>query len=184
MVESDRQRGVGVFSNRQEAEQALNELKASGFPMDKVSIIAKQAEENDQLGEASMSDKVGNKDVSTATGVAANTMANSALGTVLVGLGSLAIPGIGSVIAAGTLGLALTASTAAIGVEALASNGLVNALTEQGIPEKQASIYRDRLLIGRYLVFVDGTEEEIDRAKGIFSDKGIEDWGVYNSSPA
>jgi len=33
MTVSDRKRAVGVFSSRQQAEQALNELKASGFPM-------------------------------------------------------------------------------------------------------------------------------------------------------
>lgn len=40
MVLNDDKRAVGVFSSRQKAEYALNELKASGFPMDKVSIIA------------------------------------------------------------------------------------------------------------------------------------------------
>jgi hypothetical protein len=61
---------------------------------------------------------------------------------------------------------------------------LVRTLTDLGIPEKQARVYSDRLHQGDYLVIVDGTEDEIGRAEGIFSDRGIQDWSVYNSPQA
>jgi hypothetical protein len=184
MVENERKHGVGVFSNRQKAEQALNELKASGFPMDKVSIIARDADQNEKLGGAQVSDRIGNKDVGGATGVVGEVATNSALGGVLVGLGSLALPGIGPIIAAGSLATALVATVASTGIEAAAIGGLVRAIADLGIPEEQARVYSDRLHQDNYLVIVDGTQDEISRAEPIFSNQGIQDWGVYHPSQA
>lgn len=99
----------------------------------------------------------------------------------LVGLGSLAIPGIGPIIAAGSVATALVATVAGTGIEAAAIGGLVRGLTDLGIPEEQARVYSDHLHQGDYLVIVDGTEDEIGRAQAIFSDRGIQDWSVYNS---
>lgn len=184
MVGSDEKRAFGVFSSRQEAEQALNELKASGFPMNNVSILARDAEKGEQLSGAQLSDRIGNKDVENATGVVGEIATDSALGAVLVGLGSLAIPGIGPVIAAGSVGAALVATVASSGIEAARIGGLVKALTDLGIPEEQARVYTDHLHQGDYLVSVDGTQDEIGRAEAIFSDQGIQDWNIYNSSQA
>jgi hypothetical protein len=179
-VVSDKKRAFGVFSSRQEAEQALNELKASGFPMDQVSVIAKDADPNEQLGGAEMSDRIGNQDAAAGTGVAGDIATSSALGSVLIGLSSLAIPGVGAVIAAGSVGLALAASVAGTGIEAAAISGLVKALGDLGIPEEQARTYSDHLYNGHYLVVVDGTDDETGRAEAIFSNRGIQDWGIYN----
>lgn len=181
MVVSHEKRAFGVFSSRQEAEQALNELKASGFSMDRVSIVARDADQGEELGGAELTDRIGNKDVGNATGVVGEIATNSALGSVLVGLGSLAIPGIGPVIAAGSVGAALVATVAGTGIEAAAIGGLVRALGDLGIAEEQARIYGDHLYQGNYLVIVDGTEDEIGRVEPIFSDRGIQDWNIYNS---
>jgi hypothetical protein len=54
---------VGVFSSRQETEQALNQLNRSGFPMDKVSVIARDADRQDDIAGVDVSDRVGNKAV-------------------------------------------------------------------------------------------------------------------------
>ena len=189
MVVSDQKRAFGVFSSGQEAEQALTELKASGFPMEKVSIIgkhvdAKQADQYDQLGGAQISDRVGNKNLGSATAVVADTLAGSFWGTVLVGLGSLALPGIGPVIAAGSLGLGLVSSIAGFGIGAVNASGLVRALADLGIPEEQARVYSDRLQQGDYFVIVDGTDEEIHRAEALFTNRGIQNWGIYNPPKA
>lgn len=184
MVVSDRKRAFGVFSSREAAEQALNELKASDFPMDKVSIIAKDAEDNQQIGGTQVSDRVGDRDVGTPTGVVADALSTATWGGILVGLSSLALPGIGPILAAGSLGASLVTAVAGSGVGALASGNLVKALTDLGIPEAQASTYSDRLSAGDYLVIVEATEDEISRAEKILSDREIEAWGVYNSPSA
>lgn len=177
MVTSNQTRALGLFSNREDAEQALTELKSSGFPMDKVSVVARDAGES--VGETQTSAQVGDKNLDTGAGVVGETLTNSALATALVGLGSLAIPGIGPMIAAGTLGAALVAGVASTGVAAAAFGGVVKALTDLGIPEETARIYTDRLRAGDYLVVVDGTEDDISRAQGIFSGRGIQNWGVF-----
>jgi hypothetical protein len=184
MVESQEKRAFGVFRDRQAAEQALNELKASGFPMSKVSIIARDADQGEQLSGAEVTDHIGNKDLGAGTGVVGEVATNSALGSVLVGLGSLAIPGLGPIIAAGSIATALVATVASTGIEAAAFGGLVKAVTDLGIPEEQARAYSDRLHQGDYLVIVDGTEDEIGRVQPIFSNRGIQSWSVYNSSQA
>ena len=177
MVTSNQTRALGLFSNREDAEQALTELKSSGFPMDKVSVVARDAGE--AVGETETIAQVGDKNLDTGAGVVGETLTNASLATVLVGLGSLAIPGIGPIIAAGTLGASLVAGVASTGVAAAAFGGVVKALTDLGIPEETARIYTDRLRAGDYLVVVDGTEDDISRAQGIFSSRGIQNWGIF-----
>jgi len=184
MVVSEQKHAFGVFSSHQNAEQALNELKTSGFSMDKVSLIAKQTEQDEQLAGAQVSDHIGNQNIQSPTGVVADALAGSFWGTVLVGLGSLALPGIGPVIAAGSLGLGLVTSAAGIGIGALASGNLIKVLANLGIPEEQASVYSDHLLRGNYLVILEGTDDEISRAEAIFSNQAIQDWSIYNFSQA
>ena len=69
-----------------------------------------------------------------------DTLTNTALATLLVGLGSLAIPGIGPIIAAGTFGASLVACVASTGVAARLFGGVVKALTDLGIPKKQLEL--------------------------------------------
>jgi hypothetical protein len=100
-----------------------------------------------------------------------------------VGLGALAIPGIGPVMLAGATATAIatTLSGTAIGA---ATGGLIGALIGLGIPEERARVYYDRVSRGDYLVMVEGTEEEIRRAELILSPRGIQDWGIYDTPKA
>ncbi|HCF27633.1 MAG TPA: hypothetical protein DEV81_10650, partial [Cyanobacteria bacterium UBA11049] len=74
----------------------------------------------------------------TPTGVVADTLTGATWGSILVGFGSLAIPGIGPIIAAGSVGAALVAGVAGTGIGAAATGALVKALTDIGIPEAEA----------------------------------------------
>jgi hypothetical protein len=98
---------VGVFSSRQETEQALNQLNRSGFPMDKVSVIARDADRQDDIAGVDVSDRVGNK---ADEGAASGALTGGTLGGVtglLVGVGALAIPGLGPVLLAGEVATAI-----------------------------------------------------------------------------
>lgn len=178
---NNQKQAAGVFLERQPAEQALKDLKSSGFPMDKLSVIAKDHEE---LSGKETSDRIGEQNVNTATGAVADTFAHASWGTVLVGLSSLALPGIGPILAAGSLGAALIATTAGLGISAVATEALVKALVGFGIPQAQAESYGDHLHQGHYLVFVEGTDDEIHRAEEILNRQDIQDWGVYTASPS
>ena len=173
-------RAVGVFSSHRDAEHALSELRDSGFSMDQVSVVAKDADRNDQIAGADMSDQVGNKADKGATAGAVTGGALGGLGGLLVGLGALAIPGIGPVMlaGAGATALATTITGGAIGA---AAGGLVGALVGLGIPEEHARSYNERVSRGDYLVMVDGTQEDIHRAQMVLSHRGIQDWGIYDA---
>jgi hypothetical protein len=77
--------------------------------------------------------------------------------------------------------IATTLSGGAIGA---AAGGLVGALVGLGIPEERAKVYNDRLSRGDYLIFVEGTEDEIRRAETILHHRGIQEWGIYDAIDA
>ncbi|MEM6755061.1 MAG: YsnF/AvaK domain-containing protein, partial [Cyanobacteria bacterium P01_C01_bin.38] len=125
-------------------------------------------------------EKVGNK---ADEGAAAGAVTGGALGGItglLVGLGALAIPGIGPIIFAGAEATAI-ATTLAGGAIGAATGGLVGALIGLGIPEEKAKVYSDRVAGGSFLVMVTGTEAEVKRAETIMQRSGVEEFGIYNA---
>jgi hypothetical protein len=177
MALQQRKRAVGTFPSRQEAEAALNDLRNSGFNMDRVSILAKNADRNDQIAGADVKDR-GDNEAQEGAGIGA--VAGTVLGGVgglLVGLEALIIPGVGPFLAAGTI--ATTLAGAGIGA---AAGSLVGALTGAGIPEEDAQAYSERVSQGDYLVMIEGTEDEINRAGSILRNRNIRNWNVYNVS--
>jgi hypothetical protein len=189
MITKDTIRALGVFANSQQIEQAINELKAGDFPLEKVSVIAKDVEQGEKLGETQISDglrptfgdRIGNQDVNT-TGAVGDTLTATTWGSALLGLSSLALPGLGAVLAAGSVGVALVSSVAGVAVGAAANQNLLKALGDLGIPEEKARVYSDRLQQSYYLLILEGSEEEIHRVEPILRDRGIEYWGVYDST--
>lgn len=177
---SSNRRAVGVFSNRRDAENALHELKASGFDMNRVSVITRDAHGSQEIEGAEVSKKVGNK---ADKGAGAGALSGGALGGLtglLVGLGTLAIPGIGPVMLAGEVATALATTAAGTAIGA-ASGGLIGGLVGLGIPEKEAKAYSDRVHQGDYLVIVDGSDEDIRRAEMALNHaNGLQDWATYD----
>jgi uncharacterized membrane protein len=180
MALGQHKRAVGVFSSRHDAENAMNELNRSGFPMNNVSIIARDAGRGDDIAGVDVSGRVGNKADEGATAGALTGGTLGGLTGLLVGLGSLAIPGVGPVILAGEIATTL-ATTLAGGAIGAAAGGLLGGLIGLGIPEERARRYNDRVSRGDYLVLVNGSDAELARAEAILNHRGIEDWGVYNS---
>lgn len=89
----------------------------------------------------------------------------------LAGIGALAIPGVGPLIAAGPIMGAL----AGLGVGG-AVGGLVGALVGMGIPEYEAKRYEGRVKDGGILLSVHcDSSEEISRAKEILKATGADD---------
>jgi hypothetical protein len=177
-------RAVGVFPNRPAAEQAMHELRDSGFPMGRVSIITRDADKHDNdIAGAEVRDRVGNKADEGATIGAVSGGVLGGLTGLLVGLGTLAIPGVGPIMLAGATATTL-ATTLAGGAIGAVSGGLLGALIGLGIPEERARVYEDRIARGGYLVIVDGTDEDIARAESILHRRGIEEYGVYDAPAA
>jgi len=180
MVATKHKRAVGVFPNYKEAEQAFRELKDSGFPMEKVSVIVRDADQHDNLAEAGIKEEnIGNKaDEGAATGAVTGGVLGGLTG-LLVGLGTLAIPGVGPILLAGEVATALATTAAGTAIGA-AAGGLLGALIGLGIPEERARVYDERVSQGDYLVIITSTEEEIRRAERILGRRGIQEWGIYD----
>lgn len=181
-------RAVGVFRTRRDAEYALHELRDSGFPMDKVSVVARDADRDDEIAGADVRDRPTDtsrdrSDNQADLGATKGAITGGALGGLtglLVGLGILAIPGIGPVMLAGATAttIATTLSGTAIGA---VTGGLLGALVGLGIPEEKARVYNERVSRGEYLVIVDGRDEEIGAAEAILHRRGIQEWGIYDA---
>ncbi|BAZ15697.1 multi-sensor signal transduction histidine kinase [Calothrix sp. NIES-4071] len=179
MVVGLHRRAVGVFSHRREAENALHELRNSGFAMDRVSVIAQDIDGNDNIAGAEVHDKVGNK---ADEGASLGALSGGTLGGLtglLVGLGTLAIPGVGPIMLAGATATAIATTLAGAGIGA-AAGSLLGGLVGLGIPEEEARGYNSRVERGHYLVIVDGTASEIATAEAIMRRHGIEDFQVYD----
>ncbi|HEY9688800.1 MAG TPA: hypothetical protein V6D46_02320, partial [Coleofasciculaceae cyanobacterium] len=115
-------------------------------------------------------------------GATGGAVAGGTLGGVtglLVGLGLVAIPGIGPVMLAGATATAI-ASTISGSVIGAVSGGLVGGLVGLGLPEDRAKIYHDRVAKGDYLVIVEGSADDIAKAESILSHRKIHEWYTYN----
>jgi hypothetical protein len=111
------------------------------------------------------------------TGVGTGGALGGALGW-LVGIGALAIPGVGPFIAAGPIMAAL--GGAAVGA---AVGGITGALIGMGIPEFEAKRYEGRVREGGILISVHTeSSEEIARAKQIFESAGAKDIATANEA--
>jgi hypothetical protein len=144
----------------------VDQLKAAGFSNNDISVL--------------LPDKTGTKDFAheqhtkapegAATGAGTGGVLGGALGW-LVGIGALAIPGLGPFIAAGPILAALSGAAAGA-----ALGGVTGALIGLGIPEYEAKRYEGKIKEGNVLISVhtdDSTERA--RAKTIFEQAGVED---------
>jgi hypothetical protein len=132
-------------------------------------------------------ENLGSKDIAVAgaskapEGATAGGVSGAAIGGVLgwlAGIGSLAIPGVGPLIAAGPIVGAL-AGAGAVG----AAGGLIGAIAGFGIPEYEAKRYEGRIRKGGILLSVHADDSEwTSKAKEILEETGAED--VSSSSEA
>jgi hypothetical protein len=144
-----------MFDDTMHARQAVEDLVDSGFAREDISLVARGTDEDIEHYNAR------GEDVSQGAGIGA---ALGGVGGLLVGLGALAIPGVGPVVAAGTIGSAL----AGAGIGALAG-GLIGALVDAGIPDDHAEIYTEGVRRGGTLVMLDTTNEMAERAVSILN---------------
>ena len=86
MVDRKYKRAVGTFASRGDAEKALYKLRDSGFSMDKVSLLAKNADGNDKIAGAEVKNEPRGNEAQEGVGIGATT------GSVLGGLGGLVCP--------------------------------------------------------------------------------------------
>jgi uncharacterized protein (TIGR02271 family) len=154
---------VGLFRDATEAERSIRDLKAAGFSDSQIGVLMQ-----DRAEERRFAMDTGTK---TGEGAATGAVSGGVLGGIvglLAGVGALAIPGIGPIIAGGAL--ASTLAGAGIGA---AAGGLIGALIGMGIPEEDARYYESGLREGGILVTVDAGANAA-QARRILLDAGAE----------
>ncbi len=176
MTTNNLKRAIGAFPTRQDAENAIKELKNAGFDLDKISAIAQNHSGEKLTDEIEVKSSSARAKEGAETGALMGATTGSMLG--LIGsLSVLAIPGVGiATQAVVLLGNALLGS----GIGA-AGGTLVGALIGWGIPEEQAKYYQELLSKGSYVILIEGTEAEINGAEAILVNRQILEWNIYNA---
>jgi uncharacterized protein (TIGR02271 family) len=151
---------VGLFRSHDDARAALEDLVQAGCQREDLSLVAKDR----QAGVAPVSAEEQDKgDTKAGEGAATGAGIGAVLGGIggiLVGMGVLAIPGVGPVLAAGPIaaGLAGAAGGAVAG-------GLVGGLIGLGIPDEEAHTYAEGVRRGHTLVIAKISDEQADLAR-------------------
>ncbi len=162
-----------IFHSRDSIDRAVNALKNAGFRDSDISVLFPDRQSSQDFAH----EKATKAPEGAATGTATGALLGGTLGW-LVGIGSLAIPGIGPVIAAGPIMAAL----AGAGVGG-AMGGITGALIGVGIPEYEAKRYEGMVKDGGILVSVHCDDNNwIKLAKDIFKVEHGE--GIASSTEA
>jgi hypothetical protein len=156
----------GIYSTRETAERAADSIVNAGFSPADISVLLPE-----NLGNRAIGTEKSTKAPEGATaGGTTGAVLGGALG-LLAGIGALAIPGVGPLIAAGPI-MATLAGAGAGG----AIGGITGALVGLGIPEYEAKRYEGRIQKGGILLSVHcATSDEVKRAKEIIERTGGED---------
>jgi hypothetical protein len=157
---------IGLVSSEVRAASVVEQLQRAGFASSDISIL--------------FPDKVGTRDFAheqhtkAPEGAVAGATAGGAIGGtlgLLAGIGALAIPGVGPLIAAGPIMAALSGVAAGA-----AAGGLAGALVGMGIPEIEAKQYEGKIKGGNVLVSVHTEDgDQRTRAKQILENGGAAD---------
>jgi uncharacterized protein (TIGR02271 family) len=142
---------VGLFADQPAAERGIQSLKAAGFTEQQIGVAVRDKRQQQELTEGT--------GTQAAEGAATGAVGGGVLGGVvglLAGVGALAIPGIGPIIAGGAL--ASTLAGAGIGA---AAGGLIGALAGMGVPEEDARHFERGFQQGAVLVTVQAGQDAV-----------------------
>jgi hypothetical protein len=166
MTEKKKTAVFGIYTSVAAADRATDSLVRSGFPPSNISLLLPE-----NLGPNPIAtEKATKAPEGAAAGAGTGAVLGGALG-LLAGMGALAIPGVGPLIAAGPIMAAL----AGLGVGG-AVGGFTGALIGMGIPEYEAKRYEGRIKSGGILLSVHcDASDEIKVVKELMKRTGAED---------
>jgi hypothetical protein len=156
----------GIYRDRVAVEEAVDALRQAGFRNTDISVLFPENQGTKDFAH----EKSTKAPEGTAAGAGTGAVIGGTLGW-LAGIGALAIPGVGPLIAAGPIVAALTG----VGVGG-AIGGLTGALIGMGIPEYEAKRYEGRVKEGGILLSVHSDNSEwTKKAKEILERTGADD---------
>src|SRR3954464_12992862 len=165
----------GIYREQRGVEDAVDALRAEGFRNTDISVLFPENQGTKDFAHETHT----KAPEGTATGAGTGAVVGGTLGW-LAGIGALAIPGIGPLVAAGPIMAAL----AGVGVGGTVG-GIVGALVGMGIPEYEAKRYEGRIKSGGILLSVHCDNSNwTKKAKQILEDEGAEDVSSTGESAA
>lgn len=159
----------GTAESEEVARNIVDDLKSRGIMAENISALFPEKatsrnfaeEQNTKMPEGA------------STGAGVGGLLGGSLGW-LVGVGTLAIPGLGPFVAAGPIMAALSGAAAGAAV-----GGLTGALIGLGIPEHEVKRYEEKLGEGNILLSVQARDQaEADQVRQIFERDGAKDVAV------
>lgn len=163
---NDKKAVFGIYATRTAVESGVDRLKKEGFSNSDISVLMPDKEGSQQFAH----DNSTKAPEGATTGAGAGVLVGGTLGW-LVGIGSLAIPGVGPFIAAGPI-VALLAGAGA----GAAVGGITGGLIGLGIPEYEAKRYAGYVNDGGILISIHtGDTEQVKKAKLILEQTGAKD---------
>src|ERR1700759_2116787 len=156
----------GIYPTRASLESGVDALKQANFRNADISVLFPDNEGSKEFAH----EKNTKAPEGATTGATTGGLLGGGLGW-LVGIGGLAIPGVGPFIAAGPI----VAALAGAGVGG-ALGGLTGALVGSGIPEYEAKRYEGRIKEGGTLLSVHcDSSDWVKKAKDLLKETGAED---------
>ena len=168
MMENPERNVVGVYDSEQDAILAIEALIRRGYDKRDICVIGKDLKNVNYIA-----DETGTvAEESAATGALAGGTLGGITGF-LVGVGVLAIPGAGPIIAAGPIASSLIGAIAGAGL-----GGLTGALVTIGVPEHEAEYYGNSIKEGKILVLTKNRHpNDLNDNHSLMEENVTHDWG-------
>jgi hypothetical protein len=167
---------VGVYKTLGEAEAAVRSLGDAGFPIQKVSIIARHLE-----GDRRVHGYVTSCDVAKSSAVTGAWVGG--IFGLLVGAAFLWIPGVGPLVVAGSLASMLLGGLEGA-VAGASVTGLLGWLINLGISKEKIIKYEEAVKAGKFLVIAQGPTDAVNKARGILGASKPELLDIHAQSAA
>jgi hypothetical protein len=164
---------TGVFKSQGDAENAVNQLRSLGVPEEQIGVITpgtQTAQGNTSVPVADTEEPGMGRAMGAAVGGAVGAASGATLG---LAAASLAIPGIGPVIAFGVVGAAVLGLVGAAAGSALGDQ--VEEELGEGVPHEDIFVYEDALRHGNSVVIAHVTDDQASQAREIVENSGAED---------
>jgi len=163
---------IGVFKSNAQADRAVDLMQQRGFSRNDIGVVAREDRAGVRGGEERRGG--GGQGGSLVGGVLDERMrsgvttggALGGLAGLLAGVGALAIPGIGPIVAAGPI---------AAGITGAVTGGVAGGLIDLGIPAERGRHYEEQVKQGGIVVVVKADENKVEEAAQIMRENGASD---------
>jgi len=163
---------VAIFDSYDYAENAARQVKDQGLKTDDISIVAKQGD-SDNAGITGTSATMSTKARATNDNISDGVITGGILGGLaglLIGAGSMFIPGLGIIAAAGPITGLLSGAV---------TGGIVGGLVDLGIPENRSRQYETDIKAGKILFSMRTDDDKVDKVGSLLRSNGASSVDSY-----